>query len=43
MATVELRPEDIQYLLSVLRGSPRPMTIVQLAETIKATAARAGS
>lgn len=41
MATVELRPEDVQYLLSILRSSPQPMTIPQLAEAIKAAATRA--
>jgi len=43
MAIVDLRPEDVQVLLAILRSSAQPMTMTQLAEAIKAAASRAGS
>lgn len=34
-ATVTLSPEDIAYLLSLLRSSPRPMTTADLVDALR--------
>jgi hypothetical protein len=34
-ATVTLSPEDITYLLNLLRGSQRPMTTADLVEALR--------